>query len=410
MLAITGRRQLRGYSLLDPLTGLFARVSGKVALVVASIRKRNLPSGKLVWQVDYRDGAGKRRHRQFKTKREADSFMVKARAEVAAGVHTPESGSITVREAADLWLARCARDGLEATTIGAYRQHIVLHIVPRIGSSKISKLTIPAVNAFVDQLIEDGRSNDMAKRVLGSLSSLVSEAQRRGLVTVNNVREAAPVKRSKRVGVRPMMPSKVELKAIVDASPERSRPFILTAIFTGLRGSELRGLKWQDVDLKNGELHVRRRVDRFNKFGPPKSEAGTRDIPISPAVLSSLKAWKLACPKGELDLVFPTGAGGVESHSNILSRVFWPIQVAAGVVVIKDGNNSNNVPDAKYSLHALRHAAAALWIEQGIGPKRIQTLMGHASIQQTFDQYGYLFESHDDDKIAMAAIEARVLG
>jgi hypothetical protein len=117
--------------------------------------------------------------------------------------------------------------------------------------------------------------------------------------------------------------------------------------------------------------------------------------------------------KGELGLVFANGAGGVENHGNLLSRVFWPIQIAASVVVMKDGLDDEGkavkVPDAKYSLHALRHAAAALWIEQGLGPKRIQTLMGHASIQQTFDQYGYRFEARDDDQTAMAEIEARLL-
>src|SRR4051794_40070404 len=136
------------------------------------------------------------------------------------------------------------------------------------------------------------------------------------------------------------MPTKDELRAIIAATPDRWRPLILTSIFTGLRGPELRGLKWEDVDLKAGVLHVRRRADRFNKFGPPKSEAGTRDIPLAPMVLNTLKAWRLACPLGDLGLVFPTGAGGVESHGNILSRVFWPIQVAAGVTT--DG-------DAKFS-------------------------------------------------------------
>lgn len=63
---------------------------------MASIRKRVLPSAKVVWLVDYKDGQGKRRHRQFPTKREADLFLVKARAEVAAGTHTPDSASITV--------------------------------------------------------------------------------------------------------------------------------------------------------------------------------------------------------------------------------------------------------------------------------------------------------------------------
>ena len=151
-------------------------------------------------------------------------------------------------------------------------------------------------------------------------------------------------------------------------------------------------------------IHVRRRVDRFNKFGPPKSEAGTRTIPMSPLLLNTLKAWRLACPKGEFDLVFPNGAGNVENHGNLLSRVFWPIQIAAGVTVLRDGR-----PDAKYSLHALRHACAALWIEQGFGPKRIQVLMGHSSITQTFDRYGYLFEAREADTTAMAAITAKLV-
>jgi integrase len=371
---------------------------------MATIRKRRLPSGKIAWQVDYRDGAGARRHRQFDSKREADGFMVTARAEVAAGVHTAATASITVREAADLWLAKCERDALEPTTIRGYRQHVELHIAPRLGGRRLAQLSTPAVNAFVDQLLDDGRSKDMANRVLRSLSAIVSEAKRRGHVAVNNVRDATPVRRSKRDRARPEMPTKEELRAIIAATPDRWRPFILTAIFAGLRGSELRGLKWNDVDTIGAQIHVRRRVDRFNNFGPPKSEAGTRDIPLSPLLVTTLKAWKLACPKGELDLVFPTGAAGVESHSNLLSRVFWPIQVAAGVTKIVDGQ-----PDAKFSLHALRHAAAALWIEQGLSPKRVQTLMGHASIQQTFDEYGYLFEARDDDQSAMTEIAARLL-
>ena len=69
-----------------------------------------------------------------------------------------------------------------------------------------------------------------------------------------------------------------------------------------------------------------------------------------------------------------------------------------------------NALEAKFSLHALRHAAAALWIGQGITPKRVQTLMGHASIQQTFDQYGYLFEAREDEAAMMAGVEAGLIG
>lgn len=368
---------------------------------MASIRKRTLPSGKVRWLAGYSDGGGTRRFRQFETKRDADAFLTQARSQVQQGVHTPDAISPTVAQAAEMWLQRCERDKLEATTIRQYRTHVNLHIVPRIGTMKLSRVTAPAVNAFADQLLADGRSREMVKRVIVSLSSIVTEAQRRGLVTVNNVRSASPVKRSTREDARPEMPTRDQLKAIIDATPDRYRPLILTAIFTGLRGSELRGLLWEDVDLKRGVLSVRRRVDRFNAFGPPKSRAGTRDIPLSPILLHTLKAWKLACPNGKLGLVFPTGAGGVESHGNILSRVFWPIQIQAGVTVIGEGGQ----PDAKFSLHALRHAAAALWIEQGLMPKRIQTLMGHASIQQTFDQYGYLFEAREDEAAKLASVE-----
>jgi integrase len=64
----------------------------------------------------------------------------------------------------------------------------------------------------------------------------------------------------------------------------------------------------------------------------------------------------------------------------------------------------------KYGLHALRHAAASLFIEQGFSPKRVQSLMGHSSIGMTFDTYGHLFPSKDDDAAAMQQLQARLVG
>ena len=132
--------------------------------------------------------------------------------------------------------------------------------------------------------------------------------------------------------------------------------FLIIAIFTGLRASELRGLRWKDVDLKANELHVRQRADRFNEIGKPKSAAGERVVPFGKFVANTLKEWKLACPKSDGDLVFPNGAGKVESLANIINRGLIPAQVAAGVVV--DGK-------AKYTgLHALRHFYASWCINR----------------------------------------------
>jgi integrase len=61
-------------------------------------------------------------------------------------------------------------------------------------------------------------------------------------------------------------------------------------------------------------------------------------------------------------------------------------------------------------LHAFRHAAASLFIEQGFSPKRVQALMGHSTIQVTFDTYGHLFPSQDEDHAAMQQLQARLVG
>jgi integrase len=230
------------------------------------------------------------------------------------------------------------------------------------------------------------------------------------------------------------MPNLDELRAMLAEVSGRWRPLIVTLTFTGLRGSEARGLRWSNVDLDEQVLRVRERVDQWGRFGPPKSAAGTREIPLAPIVVNTLREWKLSYPRPIIGrneerkpileehhgahLVFPNGAGKVESHANILNRGFGPLQVSAGIVsgpkldregkpVVDEDGNPVMLP--KYSLHALRHAAAAIFIDHGISPKRLQAIMGHESIQMTFDLYGYLFDLRDDDRARMQHLGARLL-
>jgi integrase len=91
------------------------------------------------------------------------------------------------------------------------------------------------------------------------------------------------------------------------------------------------------------------------------------------------------------------------------SFIFWPLQVKAGVIRLREGQG-REVAEAKYILHALRHAAAALFIQQGFSAKKVQTIMGHASIQMTYDVYGYLLDRAEDDGEAMAQMQRRLLG
>jgi integrase len=103
----------------------------------------------------------------------------------------------------------------------------------------------------------------------------------------------------------------------MDVAPAGWRPLLVTAIFTGMRASELRGLRWADVDLVEGIIHVRQRADAWMTMGPTKSEAGKRDIPLTPMVINALTVLKALPRKGDLDLVFPNGRGNVESIQDI---------------------------------------------------------------------------------------------
>ena len=399
---------------------------------MASIRKRTWESGgktQFRWVLDYQDQTGKRRLKTFKTKKAADSWATDTLFQVKAGTHTPESASVTAKEAGERWIEQARHDGLERSTVTQYRQHLDLHIDPFIGAKKLSRLTVPMVKDFQRLLSEKGRSPQMVTKITSSLGSILSEAQENGLVSQNVVREMQQRKRHQRgqakrhkrkLEIGKDIPDKDEIRAILATAKGRWRPFVVKALFTGMRASELRGLTWANVDLEGKTLTVRQRADKWNDIGSPKSEAGEREIPLAPMVVNTLREWKLTCPHqnrtkdhpGELHYVFPNTIGNVESHSNVHSRGFIPLQIAAGVTVDTGETDEDGKPilKAKYGLHALRHAAASLFIEQGMKPKRVQEIMGHSTISMTLDTYTHLYPAPEDDQAAMAQLQARLLG
>jgi hypothetical protein len=104
----------------------------------------------------------------FDRKGDAEAWLTQTRHDLVRGLHTPGSVSPTVREAGALWLKRCHEKALERMTTKGYEEHCNLHIYPFIGGKKLAELTIPAVNAFADQLRDAGRSAEMIRRVVRS--------------------------------------------------------------------------------------------------------------------------------------------------------------------------------------------------------------------------------------------------
>lgn len=406
-----------------------------------SVRKREwtTPKGveKSAWVVDYTDTTGKRRLKTFAKKKEADQFSATASVEVREGTHVADRETVTVEAASKLWIASTKSAGLERSSIEDYERTLRLHIIPFIGALRLNALTTARLRSFEDELRLAGRSASMTKRVLTSLGTLLVDAQERGLVVRNAAREMKSRRGSKadrqekrqrgRLKIGVDIPTREEVKALLAAAGGRWRPLIMTATFCGLRASELRGLRWKDVDIEKRLIRVHQRADRFNDIGQPKSISGDRTIPAPPLVINALREWKLACPKrdsgktddaGEKimlhDLVFPNGSGKVEQLNNVLRRGLHPTWLAAGVTVETGELDKEGKPvlASKYSgLHCLRHWFASWCINSredgglGLPPKLVQERMGHSTIAMTMDTYGHLFPRDDDGSELAAAAD-----
>ena len=120
------------------------------------------------WIVDYVDQSGERHIQTFDRKKEADDYHATVKVDVGKGIHTPQSKSLTVAEAAEDWIKYVELEKRERSTVEHYRNHVDIHINPRIGREKLAKLTTPRIQAFRDDLLAS-LSRAQAKKVLTSL-------------------------------------------------------------------------------------------------------------------------------------------------------------------------------------------------------------------------------------------------
>jgi integrase len=152
-------------------------------------------------------------------------------------------------------------------------------------------------------------------------------------------------------------------------------------VFTGLRVSEALALRWKDIDLLGGVLHVRHSLNRDGTLGEPKTDAGRRDVPLSDALVGLLLNLK---PEDAADdhFVFATKDDPTRplSYRNFERRGFRPAVTAAGL----DGNG--------LTIHSLRHAAASWLIASGMSAVDVASVLGHADSSITLRVYASLFD------------------
>ena len=195
-----------------------------------SVRKRKWITrrgdAKEAWIVDYVDQRGERHIKTFVRKKDADAHHARVAVDLSKGTHTPESRRLTVKQAAEQWLTTAEIEKLERSTIEHYRTHVIKHIVPKIGATKLATLTAPQVNAFRDTLLRE-LSRPMARKVLASFRSIIKDARRRGTIA-HNVAEGVTIfadKRTKRrLEVGRDIPSPDEVRRILASADTSWRP------------------------------------------------------------------------------------------------------------------------------------------------------------------------------------------
>jgi len=280
--------------------------------------------------------------------------------------------------------------------------------LPLIGdNTKLSALSPDSVEAFRDKLLKK-LTRPMARKVLISFKSIL-KANRYSHVAAGIA--IGSDKRKRRLEAGRDFPTTSEVSRLLNAAKGdmKWRAFLLVVCFCGLRSSELRGLRWSDVDLKSCELHVRQRVDHYGAVGRLKSDTSARTIPLDRDVMiPALMAWKIKCPPS--DFVFPSSTGHSEHPASIM-RGLTPYMAAAAVA----RTDEDGEPRHKYGLHAFRHFFASWCINpktrggRELPPKEVQSLLGHSSITMTMDTYGHMFPAKSD-RAELSAAVAQLVG
>jgi integrase len=326
------------------------------------------------------------------------------RGKAARGERPVTQSKLTFGELAEQWLE--SKRHLRPWTRRNYRAALDNVLIPRLGHLRVTAITPEHVAKLIRELEREGPagkplSASMIHKYLRPLAGSLTFAVRRGLVSVNPY-TLLTVDERPRPGERRQdhVWSDEEIETLLTAAEELARrpasrydytPLLRTAVYTGLRLGELVGLQWQDVDLHEGVLHVRRQYTRLGEYTPPKTKAALRRIPLSDEMTRELAALRLRSRySSDDDPVFAARSGRPLRHRNATRRGFEAAAEKAGIEGV--------------TFHSMRHAFASRMISRGINSTVLATLMGHESSTITEKRYVHLFDQQRTDQAVRSAM------
>ncbi len=343
------------------------------------------------------DGTRKRQRIYGRTWEDVHRRLIEIKAQEHRGIPTP-ARSYTVGAYLDDWLAHIAQPSVRATTYSKYETFVRLYLKPGLGSKRLSQLSPTDVRRFLAQQKEAGVSPARLQTIHSVLRNALEHAMREDL-TVRNaarlVRVATPPRRT----FEPWTAQQT-IDFLTASKADPMAPAFLLCIALGLRRGEVLGLRWRDVDLDDGVLHVRQQLQRAGgrlQLVEVKTQRSRRVIPLPEVCVKALRRQRseqasdkiaLGPRWHESDFVFTTKHGTPVEPRN-LARSFDRLVAAAKLPRIR--------------LHDLRHMCASFLAFLRVPPRTIMEILSHSQIAVTMNVYTHV--TSDEQREAMRLMD-----
>lgn len=344
-----------------------------------------------VLNVGFVDAKRKRKSFRGKTHREVTEKMTRAKGALLAGL-PPTNEKATMS-----WLLRRWLDDrkpmVRLTTFQGYEEIVRLYLDPALGRMLVARMRSDDVKAFMKARLAGGSTATRVRYMRVVLRAALRFAMKNELA-VRNVVQATEPPKVDRKEVEPLNidEARVLLRAVRGDAIEG---IVAIALAMGLRRGEILGLRWEDIDLESGALHVRQQLQRPKGGGwvlvPPKSERSRRRLRIPDAVRRLLVEHRrrqaedrlAAGPEwAEHGFVF-TSSNGAPLHGSNVLRDFKKLLATAKL--------------PKKRLHDARHSCASFLLAEGVSLRVVQDILGHSDIRLTANTYSHVLpQLHDD--------------
>ena len=329
---------------------------------------------------------GRRDRRHVSGTRRAD-VVAKVRAlEAKRGAGTGEAAgrAPTVGDWLDHWLEHIASRRVRARTLESYEALVRLHLRPGIGHHRLDRLQPEHLEQLYGSLLEDkGLSPATVLRLHRVLSRALRVAMQRGKIARNVATLVDPPAVKRPTTALPLTVD--EARRVLQA---RNPARWTVALAVGLRQSETLGLRWSDIDLDVGTLTVRRGLHRVSGKGlvyeEPKAERSRRTLALPAPLVMALRHHRA------VQLEERRAAGGLwEEHDLVFAQVNGrPLDKRSDWEGWKALLTRAGVREVR--LHDGRHTAATLLLSEGVHPRVVMELLGHAQMRTTTDTYSHV--------------------